>query len=314
MFHPKIYLFERDGGRWDCIVGSANFTGAAFNVNAEAAMLISEQDDDAGRTYADLVALLDGYREQSAAIGRDYLEAYRAARERQLPRLERVQGTYSTATPVRKPPRSPLDVPMFRESWPEYAAAIQRDAGTKLQSRLDVLARAEELFREHGSFALIPQQGRAGIAGFRRDPGLDWLCFGSMKGHGKFKQAVNANNADLSKALDEIPLDGPVTREHFEAYRARFVSAFEKSGVATGTRLLAYKRPDVFLCLDSRNRVQLCEAFGIPKSVRFEQYWDRVVARILDSRWWNAAQPEDALERRLWRARAAFLDVRFYEP
>ena len=35
VFHPKIYLFENDPDDWACIVGSPNFTRAAFSENME---------------------------------------------------------------------------------------------------------------------------------------------------------------------------------------------------------------------------------------------------------------------------------------
>lgn len=32
LFHPKFYLFETPGKDWSCLIGSANFTGAAFSL------------------------------------------------------------------------------------------------------------------------------------------------------------------------------------------------------------------------------------------------------------------------------------------
>ena len=110
------------------------------------------------------------------------------------------------------------------------------------------------------------------------------------------------------------PLVGEVTEEHFDRFRALFRDAFQGSDLATATRLLAMKRPDYFVCLDSKNRDGLCKAFGISKNVSLDNYWPKIVARIIDSAWWNAPEPPEGLERRIWRCRAAFLDVRFYEP
>ena len=36
--------------------------------------------------------------------------------------------------------------------------------------------------------------------------------------------------------------------------------------------------------------------------------------RLTDSNWWLSQQPQDEFEKRIWRCRAAFLEVRFYEP
>ncbi|QDT70974.1 hypothetical protein I41_01290 [Lacipirellula limnantheis] len=30
VFHPKLYYFEHGDGTWDCVIGSPNFTSAAF--------------------------------------------------------------------------------------------------------------------------------------------------------------------------------------------------------------------------------------------------------------------------------------------
>jgi hypothetical protein len=58
----------------------------------------------------------------------------------------------------------------------------------------------------------------------------------------------------------------------------------------------------------------LYKAFGISKNVSLDNYWPKIVERIVDSAWWNAPEPPEGLERRIWACRAAFLDVRFYEP
>jgi hypothetical protein len=163
-------------------------------------------------------------------------------------------------------------------------------------------------------FHNIDHDSRRGIAGFGEVEGIDWLWFGSMKGAGYYKQAINQNSQQVSEALDKIPLTGEITEQHFNQYLELFRTAFEKSGIATATRLLAMKRPDYFICLDSKNRSKLCEAFVIPKTVGLDDYWEKVVERLTDSNWWNSEQPEDPQQRRIWSGRAAFLDVLFYEP
>lgn len=59
---------------------------------------------------------------------------------------------------------------------------------------------------------------------------------------------------------------------------------------------------------------KLCEAFRITKSIELDDYWEKVVERLTDSNWWNAEQPHDPQQKRIWLGRAAFLDVLFYEP
>jgi hypothetical protein len=55
--------------------------------------------------------------------------------------------------------------------------------------------------------------------------------------------------------LDEIPLNGPVQRDDYEAFIGRYKAAFPikngqpyKHGLGTATRLLAMQRPDYFVC------------------------------------------------------------------
>jgi hypothetical protein len=84
--------------------------------------------------------------------------------------------------------------------------------------------------------------------------------------------------------------------------------------VGTASRLLAMKRPDLFVCIDSENRPHIAKAFGVPASslLTFDGYWDPV-QRIWHCPWWRAPRPNDELERRAWNARVALLDSLFRE-
>lgn len=139
-----------------------------------------------------------------------------------------------------------------------------------------------------------------------------------MRGAGCYHQAVNNNNPHLSKALDQIPLNGPVLRDHYNSYISEFVRAFPngRHGIATASRLLALKRPDYFVCFDSQNKKKLCMDFGIKKQsqMNYERYWDEIIERIMDSAWWLEPRPTNILGGRVWDGRAAMLDAIFYNP
>lgn len=312
VFHPKLYLFEHGNGRWDCLVGSPNFTHGGFTNNDELAVRFSERDVDARRIRRDLAQTLERYRDKGRSIDAKELDAYRKIWKRQQKRLGPLSGRYGHRATKRKGARSPLDVSVFKESWPQYFKTINRHHTTR--DRLAALEEAARLFKNHESFSEISDDGRRGIAGFISTKDLDWGWFGSMRAAGHFMQAINRNDPEISAALDHIPLSGEVSRRQFEAYAEVFESAVEKSGIATATRLLAFKRPDYFLCLDSKNKKRLCEDFGIAQTVGLNDYWPKVIERILDSNWWNAPEPRAGLQRRIWRRRTAFLDVRFYVP
>lgn len=75
------------------------------------------------------------------------------------------------------------------------------------------------------------------------------------------------------------------------------------------------KRPDIFLCVNARNKKKLSEDMGIVRADKldYERYWDEVVLRIMDSPWWRSPEPLEADEKAVWHARSAMLDAIFYE-
>lgn len=122
---------------------------------------------------------------------------------------------------------------------------------------------------------------------------------------------MNDNPESLDAALDHIPLTGAVNRKGFDAFVANY--QWERSGVGTASRLLAMKRPDLFMCIDSKNRSQVAGAFAVTGSSlqTFDGYWD-LLLRIWKCPWWRAPQPKQSIERRLWKARVALLDAVYY--
>ena len=129
----------------------------------------------------------------------------------------------------------------------QFLSAVQSDAHHGFEKRRALLQRVRGAFETAGQFRLMELGMRKTIAGLPNNFDKHWAWFGSMKGAGYYHQAVNDNNIHLSNALDEIPLRGPVTREHYDAYLTQFVKAMPNGGhgVAVASRLLALKRPDI---------------------------------------------------------------------
>ena len=67
-----------------------------------------------------------------------------------------------------------------------------------------------------------------------------------------------------------------------------------------------------FVCLDDRNKVELCEDFGISRPSTFSSYWDDIIERIQNSVWWSINKPSDKTEAEAWLGTVAMLDVLFY--
>jgi len=139
-----------------------------------------------------------------------------------------------------------------------------------------------------------------------------------MFGQGDFKNLVNESPEILSKALHNIPPDGDVSEAQFDPFVYDFDLAFKskahKGGVATASRLLARKRPDVFVGLNNANRAGISEAFGTASTtLNLGNYWERVVVPMQNSPRWLHPRPRQTLAGRIWDNRAALMDSIYYD-
>ena len=309
VFHPKIFLF-RSGRRWDAFVGSANLTRGALGTNSEVVMHV-DQDDDADHIRSDVQDTIKRFRSEGEKAMPADAEAYRETYERMKKLRDRLSGRYGSTGAT-----SPFRSEVMTKSWEQYYEAVRAPGDDYLQDRIRLLADAREAFREHRSLAAMDVDPRAMIAGLPNGRTDNQGYFGSMRGDGVFHGTVKGAPAGISAALDRIPLEGPVTREHYDEYVKGFERALPdgRSRPGVASRLLAMKRPDQFVCLSTRNRAGLAADFGISAGgIDFDAYWDGVVGRIRDSRWWSAPAPAGGSELDAWQGRAAMLDAIFYD-
>ena len=211
--------------------------------------------------------------------------------------------------------RSGQSVDLVSLSWLDFFARVraeQHPPGPLLmQERLQVLREIRQLFAQRVHFRDLDYAERRKIAGLFKSANPNFLLFGSMRPTGYFKQAVLENNEGISHALDEIPLGGDISRDHFQRFTDRFLKAFQRAGMALASRLLAMKRPDTFVCVSNQNREGLFQAFQVSSSRDAEGYW-HLIEKVRACTWWNAPPPADGDEREVWKARAAFLDALFF--
>ena len=312
VFHPKIYLFENSPEDWACIVGSPNFTSAAFSSNMEAAVYFDSESPGARGNYQRLRSVIAEQWRKGATLSAEQLQRYRLIWDRQAPRLQSLAGVYGGGKG-----KAPVDVELFGLSWPQFVARVRSEKHHSLPDRLRVLEAVHDHFAKNKRFAEMGPEERRHVAGTAPDGELVWGYFGSMKGAGRFRSAVNRNDQNLSAALDCVPTDGLVTEDHYQGFVACFRKAFPKGGdgIAVATRLLCMKRPDMFVCLDSKNRSALYKEFGITQSnIGYERYWSEVIERVRVAAWWNAARPTGGEEEAIWLGRTALLDALYYRP
>lgn len=316
-FHPKVYLFSNNENEWELIIGSANFTASAFSKNTEASLLVSHQDINTDDVYDTALELINSSFKQGKTFSDFDLENYTKIWNIHQSKVQSLSGQYGTSkdkpTPIHK-------IEFSTRSWDEFIDKVYDEGNEAVNRRLRVVEIAKELFKNVNHFKELTEDERKFIAGIPNKLNLKvkgaeyWAYFGSMKGAGKFKNKIKDNNEFISKALDQIPLNGQITKTHYDNYIRYFREALPGNYLATSTRLLAMKRPDVFVCYDSKNNHALCNDFGITKNgMNNERYWNKIILRIYDSEWWQKPDPQNEIERKISSARSAFLDSLYYD-
>ncbi len=82
-----------------------------------------------------------------------------------------------------------------------------------------------------------------------------------------------------------------------------------------GTRLLAMRRPDQFVCIDGPNIKGVCGYLGAPYStVNLDNYWELIIEQVRVTPWYLEDEPLDSEERKIWQCRTALLDAIYYDP
>lgn len=313
VFHPKVYYFWTKSN-WDLVIGSANMTNGAFNTNQELSLHVSSTDaGEADALGKNARSIIKAMWENGSVMHEYEAKTYRSMYRLQKPRTDRLSGLYAS-----KKSKSPLKSEIMSMVWDDYFSRVKADEKHNVDGRCFILKNANMEFRKH-SFVDMDTEWRRAIAGLDNNfLDHDWGWFGSMLGSGKFQNRINNNDIHLSDALDLISLEGAVTLQDYSAYIKEFKKAFPdgRDGVALCSRLLALKRPDYFVCLNSKNMQALCEEFEVKNIYArdYERYWTELIARIMDSVWWNSQQPTAKLEKAVWNGRAAMLDAIFYDP
>ncbi|MGE0968468.1 phospholipase D-like domain-containing protein [Ralstonia pseudosolanacearum] len=317
LFHPKVYTFDL-GKETAAVIGSHNLTKSAFTNNIEASVLLKGSSNE--QVFSDLHASITERWCEASVIDQGWLHAYRANYRRVEPNrkeLERWVPTCRSSSVKGKVSTQDLN-------WQAYVTSVKADTTHGVEGRLDVLERIAKIFRGADTFERLDTDDRKRIAGTTGDQlvqsdNVKWKWFGAMSANPSFATLVINRPTGLSHALECIPFAGTVTLEDYERYVKKFKAAFvntpKSGGLATGTRLLAMKRPDQFVCVDGPNRKGICADFGqAPTTLSLANYWQRVIEPMRQTSWWLHPRPLDTIERRIWDCRAAMLDAIHYDP
>jgi hypothetical protein len=319
-FHPKLYLFQH-AGEFCCVMGSSNFTNGGFGNNAELNISIEGRTSD--RFFTQVSTYIDDQEGKSEPLTKAEISDYRAqfekwkAARQQMTKFRASDPVKKQAKEKRQREEAGYEPPeQLNKTWDEFMKIIlaptrrkRIDGGKPGQpDYLQTAEHCQQLFAQHGTLAKMSRTDRQFVGGTSHEGG--W--FGSMKGVGYFRQRLNDDPASLDTALNYIPLTGKVTKTAYDKFAAAY--QWKRAGVATASRLLAMKRPDLFICVDSKNRAGIAEVFGVSAGSlqTFDGYWN-VIQRIWRCPWCRNRRPQPGLERRIWDARVALLDSLYYE-
>lgn len=318
-FHPKLYYF-RTGDEAEAVVGSSNFTFGGLGPNLEANVHIAGPAK--APIFKGIRKTLKEYEHLQKPVTRELAARYRlqfnAAKSLKKPKNPILPGATSNY--------QQLASQLANMEWTEYVGAVRGSKFHNFSERLALLRECQRMLASVSTFSdLSPNEWKA-IAGVigeaqKQNAGLDkhdWGWFGSMKGMGDFANRISDRDQYLAAALDVIPRHGAVERPQYDQFCENFLLAFRNShrtgSYPTATRLLAMKRPDVFVCISKPNLQGLAKALDFAKTtLSLQNYWERVIEPIRVSPWFNAPRPggEDA---ELWDGRVAMLDAIFYNP
>lgn len=306
-FHPKAIVGTR-GKAIRAIVGSANFTSAAYTTNTELNVLLEGVAD--APEFRKLSAFLDEQWTSGVELDDGWLAAYTkvweaAKRQKIMVPQAKLEVTSLTS----------LDI-----SWADFVALIAAQEHRPLRSgyRIKVrgafpsysgeLNRTLAVFAKSLPFADLAKEDRTLLMGIGKDSsGL----IGRMKAAGYARGIVNSSPEKIGNVLDRLPLSGPVSL----ALASELVNAITSlKGVKLGvaSRLFAVKRPDLFVSVNKGSNPSLAKLFGGRPITTAKQYIE-LLRTIWSTTWHRSTRPLDAEEAILWDQRAVLLDSALYE-
>lgn len=303
VFHDKIYLFSNSAKDWCAIIGSSNFTKGGFENNSECNVIISDADEKGKNIYKSLIQRIDRAYKNALQFTDEMLGDYEDCYTRQMGKRE------SLGSIVKTKKRDFDSSELTLMPWDEYCALLRKTE--RVQTCIDVLTEIQSVFKANKSYSDVDTEDRKNIAGFV-GPNSIFAFFGTTKRNHRFGRLIEDNDKGLSKVVDLIPSHGDISFEQYKKYINFFKDKWDDP-LATATRLLTMKRPDMFLCVNGKNRRLLAKYLNIPPSnLTLDNYWELVIVPIRQASWYNIKTPKEGKE--YWPYRVALLDALIYEP
>lgn len=206
--------------------------------------------------------------------------------------------------------------------WPIFVASVehmqQKPIWAEQQKFLDYVANLRSQSFE--KLIVEDQMVFFGKHTAKHDPSVyqfDVEHFTGFRNAKSYFATVSHQGAAIEQALSCIPLEGEVTFTHYQAFVKAYIDIFEQQAepenapLFPATRLLALRRPDVFISINSSKADSLSLAFGITKlsNQDFLAYWHDVVATYQQMPWWKLATPSNESDTFIYNNRAILLEL-----
>lgn len=307
-YHPKVLLGKR-GRTWRAIIGSANLTVGAYTVNTELCVLL-----EGAHTAPQMLEIDSFIRSQWRAgdpLDLDWLSGYEKSFKR-----ARAKRKSITVPPL---PSAAPSLNTLEMSWDAYLALLtaQEDRLAKIgfavfpakdrSSYFEEFDTASKLFRAKGGFAGLSEASCTFLMGKGDSSGL----LGSMGSAGTAMHIAQKDPAKLA-AIDRLPSKGAVPLSQVKI----LLEALTKPkgvGLGVATRLMAAKRPDLFVSINRGSEPKLAEVRSGRRVRSIKQYLT-LLSELWATDWHCSKRPLGPKERAVWQRRAALLDAALYEP
>ena len=320
IFHPKFFSFRGKG--WTiCWVGSSNLTAGGFGGNTE---LVFEFEDIAQKGRDWFRPLWKGLDPDPEPVIAAYIESYTPPVPSPRPRF---QGDEPEVEPLPDQAtweqlveglRTRDDYCLFHEySWGVLG---------KTFSYLHTIDRGREIAGLDDWVHLESEECNV-IMGRDASTGT-WGLLGHFD-HRNTMPAFSSADGDVREQIQELlgPVleipDYEIVPTNVALDTVQAIKDVPYFGPAAATRLVTLARPDCLVSVNSQSAKGLARLSRVAET---EGRQPRVItndlandyARLLDwvyrQEWFNAPEPDDVLEREVWRCRAALLDAFVYPP
>jgi HKD family nuclease len=304
LFHPKLYVFQHQHFR-RTLVGSMNLTNAGTTKNIESVLSIEDKNGTAGQEF-------ERFWMSSEAVPFEKfdLRAYEAKRRALLAAVKEIGAAEVLEADVVASAESRVELDALKEGWKSFVQQLINSG--HLEGHRRVLNVRNQFIGRDWSKELTKDELHVMFGT------SDYYAFGRLsaakQNQSQFQGSENSKvrkhmGALLEKASKLASFQRPIVKGLVQQ-----LIDVPFCGPALATRLLVLARPDLFVVVNRKSFEGLHDLFGhigSDKDFRAESYVD-LLEKIYSQPWYRSPEPEDPVEKELWQARAALLDVLVY--